>query len=81
MGEYMVTACNEVVNFINLNTNEIRYKIYDHEAEHGFVSCLKPSANMLAIGFSSGTILVYDLDIANNMDGSDNEPFSLLHKF
>jgi WD40 repeat protein len=81
MGEYMVTACNEVVNFINLNTNEIRYKIYNHEAEHGFVTHLKASSNVLAIGFSSGTILVYDLDIASKLDGGENEPFNLLHKF
>ena len=81
MGEYLVTACNEVVNFINMNTNEIRYKIYDQEAEHGFVTHLKASGSKLAIGYSSGTILVYDLDIANNLDGVENEPFSLLHKF
>ena len=75
LGEYIVTACNEVVNFLNINTNEIRYKIYDKEAEHGFVTHLKASGNLLAIGYSSGTILVYDLEI-----GEESE-FTELHRF
>jgi hypothetical protein len=80
MGEYLITACNEVVNLINLNTNEIRYKIYDKEAEHGYVTHLKASGNMLAIGFSSGTILIYDLDVAHGL-GEGEEDFVQLHKF
>ena len=70
-----MTACNEVVNFINLNTNEIRYKIYDKEAEHGYVTHLKASGKILAVGFSTGTILVYDLEI-----GEEKE-FTELHRF
>ena len=31
-GQYMATGCNEVVSLVNLNTNEIQYKIYDPEA-------------------------------------------------
>jgi hypothetical protein len=75
MGEYLITACNEVVNFINLNTNEIRYKIYDKEAEHGYVTHLKANNNVLAIGFSTGTILIYDLDIAHGLERNEEESF------
>lgn len=73
--EHLVTACNEVVNFVNINTNEIRYKIYDKEAEHGTVTHLKVSGNMLAVGYSSGTIIVYDLEI-----GEEKE-FTEIHRF
>ena len=72
--EYLVSACNEVVNFLNINTNEVRYKIYDKEAENGFVTHLKSSGDRLAIGYSTGTILVY------NLDPTDGE-FEMLHKF
>ena len=83
-GQYMVTGCNEVVNFINLNTNEIRYKIYDPEAQYGFVTCLRASGKLLAIGYSSGTILVYELDLAQTAPDQDNKDimlFDLAHKF
>ena len=31
-GVYLVSACNEVVNFSNIKTGEIDFKIYDKEA-------------------------------------------------
>ncbi len=34
-GTYLVSACNEIVNFTNINTGEIDFKIYDEEALHG----------------------------------------------
>jgi hypothetical protein len=34
-GTYVVSACNEVVNFSNIKTGEIEYKIYDKEATFG----------------------------------------------
>jgi len=65
-------------------TNEIDYKIYDREAQYGFVTHLKVSANLLAIGYSSGTILVVDLELDNAMPDEDNKSqivFAIVHKF
>lgn len=73
-GAYLVTGHNELVVFTNQATNEVDFKFYDKEAEHGHVTCLTTSGNLLAIGFSSGTILVLDLDLANN--GGPEEPES-----
>jgi len=64
-GPYLVSGHNELVYLTNTNTNEIEYKIYDKEASNGYVTHLKVSAYQLAIGYSSGTILIIDLDIAN----------------
>lgn len=36
-GSYLASACNEVVNFTNIKTGEIDFKIYDEEALHGQV--------------------------------------------
>jgi len=70
--QYLVTGCNEVVNFVNVFTNEIKTKVYDREAKYGHVTCLKVNDNLLAVGFSSGTIIVYDLK-----EGLEEE----LHRF
>lgn len=81
---FIVSACNEVVNFTNYKTSESEYKIYDKEAKYGWVTYLKASGNMLAIGYSSGTIIVVDLDINNALPDEDNLTllqFSMLHKF
>jgi hypothetical protein len=61
VGVFVVSACNEVVNFSNIKTGEIQFKIYDKEALHGYVTHLSVSSDLLAIGYSSGTILVYNL--------------------
>ena len=71
--QYLISACTEVVNLINSQTNEIEYKIYDKEAQYGFVTCLKSSANLLAVGYSSGTIVVYDLNLQNIEKDIDNQ--------
>jgi len=72
------------VCFTNSTTHEIEHKFYDPEATHGFVTHLKVSANLLAIGFSSGTILVIDLDLDNSAPDEDNATrlvFNTVHKF
>ena len=60
--EYLVTACNEVVNLTNLRTGEVEYQIYDKEAMHGQVTYIGVSSSLIAIGYNDGTILVFDLD-------------------
>lgn len=53
---YLVSACNEVVNLTNMKTGEIVYKVYNKEAQHGFITCLAATNGMLAVGYSSGTV-------------------------
>ena len=69
---YLVSGHNELVLLTNCLTNETEYKVYDKSAAYGFVTCLKVSANLLAIGFSSGTVLVVDLDLTNATTDEDN---------
>lgn len=63
IGVFVVSACNEVVNFTNIKTGEVQFKIYDKDALHGYVTYLSVSSDLLAIGFSSGTILIYNLKV------------------
>jgi hypothetical protein len=63
VGYFLVSACNEVVNFTNIKTGEIQFKVYDKEALYGHVTCLSATSDYIAIGFSSGTILVYNLKL------------------
>ncbi len=63
IGVYIVSACNEVVNFTNIKTGEIQYKVYDKEALHGHVTYLSSSSDYLAIGYSSGTIIVCNMKV------------------
>lgn len=67
-----MTGHNEVVYWTNTSTHEIEHKFYDPEATHGFVTHLKVSANILAIGYSNGTIIIIDLDLANADKDEDN---------
>jgi len=60
-GKYLATASNEVVNLTNMRTGEIEHQIYDREAVHGEVTCLAASNSLLAIGYSDGAVLVFDL--------------------
>ena len=73
MGVYIVSSCNEVVSFTNHKTSESSFKIYDKEAKYGWVTCLKVSGNQLAIGYSSGTIIVVDLDLDTALPDEDNK--------
>mgnify|MGYP000954989068 CR=1 FL=1 len=68
-----MSGCNEVVSFTNLKTSEKSFKIYDKEAKYGWVTCLKVSGDMLAIGYSSGTIIVFDLDLNHASPDDDNK--------
>ena len=46
IGEYLVTACNEVTNFTDLKTRDKQenyVQIDNKEAEHGFVTRIKAS--------------------------------------
>jgi U3 small nucleolar RNA-associated protein 12 len=84
LGLHVVSACNEVVYLMNNNTSEIAYKIYDTEAQYGHVTRLQVSGDNLAVGYSSGTIIVFDLDVANAQPDEDNtqrSPFNVLHRF
>ena len=60
--EYLVTACNEVVNLTNIRTGEVEFQIYDKESMHGQVSNIATSGSLIAIGYTSGTILVFNLE-------------------
>lgn len=67
VGAYVVSACNEVVNLTNLSTGDVHFKIYDKEAIYGYVTCLRACSDLLAIGYSSGTILVFSLKVEENV--------------
>ena len=58
-----MSASNEVVNLTNVRTGEVDFQIYDREAIQGTVTCLATAGSFLAIGYSSGTILVYNLAV------------------
>ena len=58
----VVSACNEVVSLSNLTTGEVVFKLFEEEALHGFITCLATSGFFLAVGYSSGTIVVYNLE-------------------
>ena len=58
----MISACNEVVNFTNIRTGEVEFRIYDKDALHGQVTYVASSGVYLAIGYSSGTVLVYNIE-------------------
>ena len=81
----MVTACNEVVNLSNMRTGEVEYQIYDREAMHGTATSLATAGNLLAIGYSSGTILVYNLEVILSdqeiKDKHSASRFELAHQF
>jgi hypothetical protein len=67
---------------INEHTKEINYKIHDREAEFGFVTHLKVSDQLLAVGYSSGTILVFDLESrVPDEEDKDKIVFERVHKF
>ena len=74
IGVFIVSACNEIVNFTNVKTGEVQFKVYDKEALHGHVTYLTASSDYLAVGFSSGTIIVYNLK-------AEGEELEQLHLF
>lgn len=82
---YVVTAANEVVNLTNVRTGEVTFQIYDREAMHGTVTCLATVGSLLAIGYSSGTVLVYNLEAMlaeeETLDKLSVSRFELAHQF
>lgn len=77
----LATACNEVVSLTRLHSGEIVYKLYAEDAEHGYVTCLAASNMFLAVGFSSGTVLVYNLGSATANPKHKGETFEIEHVF
>lgn len=74
---FLVTACNEVVTLTNLKTGEMVQQLYDKEAIHGQVSCIATSSSLLAVGYTSGTVLVFSVETSE-----DGKPaFEQLHQF
>ena len=58
----IITAVNEIVNIIDQKTFTIKWKIYQKEAEYGFVTAMAlHNFSQLAVGYSKGFVLVYDL--------------------
>ena len=83
---YAVSACNEVVNLTNIRTGEVIYQIYDREAIQGTVTCLAVAGQLLAIGYSSGTIMVYNLAVIESDEDQTRDKlsvsrFELAHQF
>lgn len=72
---YLVSACNEVVSFTNLKTGEVALQLYEKEAIHGQVSCVATSGDLVAVGYTSGTILVYQAE------ESEALKFEQVHQF
>jgi hypothetical protein len=69
---------------VNSKSNEIDYKIYDDESKYGHVTHLKVSGALLAIGYSSGTILVINLDLKESTQDEANDKktiFETVHNF
>jgi U3 small nucleolar RNA-associated protein 12 len=81
-GKFMATGCNEVVNLTNLRTGEVEYQIYDREAVHGEVTCLAASTTLLAVGYSDGAVLIFDLGELNQSPTQMLvSPFEQVHCF
>ncbi len=82
---YFVSACNEVVNLSNVRTGEVDYQIYDTEALFGTVTCIATVGSLLAIGYTNGTVLVYNLDSILSEEESSGKlsasRFELAHQF
>ena len=82
---YFVSACNEVVNLSNVRTGEVDFKIYDREALYGAVTCIASVGSLLAIGYTNGTVLVYNLNSIQSEEASSDKlsasRFELAHQF
>jgi hypothetical protein len=81
VGVFLVTACNELVTFTNIKTGEVKLKIYDEDALHGYVTCLKVSSDCLAVGYSSGTVIVYRLKLETAASTTEKASLEKLHQF
>lgn len=77
----LATACNEVVSISNLQTGEVIAQLYEEEAGHGFVTCLAASSHFLAVGYSSGTVVVYNLETELASAPHKGETYEIEHTF
>lgn len=79
----IIAAVNEVVNLIDNRTYQIIWKIHHPEAENGFVTALALfNSSILAIGYSKGIVLVYDLNQQDPLNAAiAEENVEYLHKF
>ena len=77
----LATACNEVVSVSNLQTGEVICQLYEEEAGHGFVTCLAASSMFLAVGYSSGTVVVYNLETELASPPHKGENYEIEHTF
>jgi U3 small nucleolar RNA-associated protein 12 len=75
----LVTACNEVVSLSNMRTGEVAFKLYEENAAHGYVTVLAASGFYLAVGYSSGTVVVYNLELEAAVH--KGECFEIEHTF
>ena len=77
----LATACNEVVSLSNLTTGEVIYKLYEEDAENGFVTALTASGFFLAVGYSSGAVVVYNLEMEPEQLTHKGQAFEIEHSF
>ena len=56
-------------------------KLYEEEAGHGFVTCLGSSSMFLAVGYSSGTVVVYNLESEVISPVHKGENYEIEHTF
>lgn len=56
----------------------MQFKVYDKEALHGYVTFLQASSDLIAIGYSTGTILVYNLKIGGE---EEKQQLEQAHQF
>lgn len=80
-------ACNEVISVVNVHTAEIVKKFYDSEATYGYITAMTlfedkndVRGKLLAVGFSSGHVIVYDFDNILK-ENSKNQNVEFVHKF
>ncbi len=68
-----------------MRTGEVDYQIYDTEALFGTVTCISTVGSLLAIGYTNGTVLVYNLESILSEEESSGKlsasRFELAHQF
>ena len=77
----LATACNEVISLTHLQTGEVVFKMFEEEAQHGFVTCLASAGFFLAVGYSSGTVVVYNLEQRPDQVLHKGQAFEVEHTF
>ena len=85
-GKYLICASNEVINIVDLGTSNVTKKFYDNEASYGFVTVIETFVDtsglqdtLIAVGFSTGVVLVYNFNEV--MESKFEQNLDFLHKF